>query len=279
MEISGNQLADQIRPLIKAEAQKLTSNGIAPHLAIITLGTEESWQTYVNQKLKWAEKLSIKASVYNLKDSTTQGVVNAIDLLNADKHTHGIIVQRPLPENIDKKQVIEAIQPQKDVDGFRPDSPYEVPVWLAVKYILEYISTNYEDSLQSYLKGKKITVIGKGETAGAPTIKGLQTVGGDVNVIDSKTKQPEKIIKESDIVISCAGKQVVSEDQMHKDQVLIGVGIRKEGNKIRGDFTNRDAKQSGAVYTPTPGGVGPLNLTFLLQNVLQAAQLQRIEQS
>lgn len=275
MEISGNTLSEQIRPLIEAEVQKLRLNGVVPHLAIITLGEEASWQTYVKQKTKWADRLGIKASVFTLKESTTEGVVNAIDLLNADKGTHGIIVQRPLPAHIEKSKIIDAIQPQKDVDGFRQDSPFEVPVWLATRYILEYISTDYEDSLQSFLKGKSIAVIGKGETAGKPVIDGLNELEANVTVIDSETKNSGDIIKRSEIVVSCVGKHVITKEEMFKDQIIIGVGIRKEDGKVRGDFENSDAQESGVVYTPTPGGVGPLNLTFLLQNVLQAAQLQR----
>lgn len=276
MEISGNVLADQIRPLIKAEADKLISNGIRPHMAIITLGEEEGWETYVNQKLKWAEKLSIKASHFSLENTTTDKVVNAIELLNADTTTHGIIVQRPLPAGIDKQVIIDTILPQKDVDGFRADSPFQVPVWMAVKYILEYISTDFEDSLISFLKGKKISVIGKGETAGAPIISGLQEIGTEVQIIDTSTQNPHELIQKSDIVISCVGKkQVIKKEDMHKDQIIIGVGIGKEDKKLHGDFSNEDAKESEIVFTPTPGGVGPLNLTFLLQNVLQAAQFQR----
>lgn len=275
MEISGNVLSDQIRPLIKAEADKLLTNGIKPHLAIITLGDEESWHTYVNQKLKWAERLSIKASLFSLKDATTEQVVNAIELLNADTATHGIIVQRPLPENIDKQVVVEAIQPQKDVDGFRPDSPFEVPIWMATRHILEYVSVEFEDTLQLFLKGKRITVIGKGETAGAPIFAGFKELNTEVQVVDRDTQDKASIIQNSDILVACAGQHVISKEDMRKDQIIIGVGIRKEGEKLYGDFSNTDAQDAGVVYTPTPGGVGPLNLTFLLQNVLQAAQFQR----
>ena len=275
MEISGNALADQVRTLIKAESDKLISNGVRPHLAIITLGQDASWQTYVNQKLKWAEILSIKASLFSLKDATTEKVINAIELLNADTTTHGIIVQRPLPTGIDKQQVVDTILPQKDVDGFRMDSPFQVPVWMAVRYILEYISTGYEDSLSSFLRGKTITVVGKGETAGSPIIAGFQESGVEVQVADQSTQNTPEMVQNSDIVISCVGKDVIKKEYMHKDQILIGVGIRNEGKKLHGDFSNTDAKESGAAYTPTPGGVGPLNLTFLLQNVLQAAQFQR----
>lgn len=275
MEISGNALANQIRPLIRDEVTKLVENGIRPHMAIITLGDEEDWQTYVNQKLKWGEKLGIRVSLITLTNADTDTVIKKIRELNQDEHTHGIIVQRPFPRKINKEAIIKAVDPLKDIDGFRPDSPFDVPVWLAVKNILESVSRDFEDSLRTFLQGKDIVVIGKGETAGRPIINGLADYGARVITLDSKSEKPHDAIHQADIVISCVGKPTVAPSDMHEGQVLIGVGIRRENGKLTGDFSDTAAVSHNTYYSPTPGGVGPLNLTFLFQNLVQAAHFQR----
>ncbi len=274
MEINGNNLADQIRSAIKVEAERLVENGIRPHLAIITVGDDETWSSYVNQKLKWAKRLSMRATVIPVKPDT-QVILSEIQKLNSDPTIHGIIVQRPLPEGIDTDEITNHILPIKDVDGFRADSPYEVPVWLAVHHILTVISQDYENNLEDFLRGKTVTVIGKGETAGKPVTNGLKHLNINPIVIDRSTHNPDQIIRESDIVISCVGKDMVQKNQMHKGQILIGVGIRKEQGKVLGDYSNSDAQEQETIYTPTPSGVGPINLAFLLQNLVQAAQFQK----
>lgn len=272
MKISGKTLADPIRGIIQFESRQLTTQGITPHLVIVTLGDESSWEVYVNQKLKWAHILGIKATLKNFKNTTQDTLLEAIQMYNNDPDVHGIIVQRPLPSHIQKQAIIDHIRPEKDVDGFRPDSPYEVPVWLAVKHILTHISVEYEDSLTSFLKGSKIAILGKGETAGAPIAEGIRTYGGTPTILDSKSTDQEKIIFSSDIVISCVGKKVIKKENIHEGQILIGVGTHTENGKLQGDFNEKEAEEKGSIYTPTPGGVGPLNLTFLFQNVLQASQ-------
>lgn len=278
MKISGNSLADPIREHIKREALALTQNAVYPHIAIITVGDEADWKAYVAQKIKWAEKLSLFASLHTLESSTEDELLKLIKKLNEDSFVHGIIVQRPLPKTISKEKIIEAIDPAKDVDGFRRDSPFEVPVWMAVRHILTYIANDYEHELVDFLRGKEVSILGKGETAGSPVIDGMREITSTVHVIDSKTTNPDAILQKSDIVISCVGKEVISRDTMHDGQILVGVGIRNENGKLKGDFDNLDAQEKNTIYTPTPGGVGPLNLTFLLQNLLQAAQFSRKNQ-
>jgi 5,10-methylene-tetrahydrofolate dehydrogenase/methenyl tetrahydrofolate cyclohydrolase len=275
MKISGNKLADPIRGVIQHESLQLVKDGITPHLVILTLGDEAGWETYVNQKLKWAERLAMKATLKNLKDATQDEVVTLINELNSDEKVHGIIVQRPLPSHLDNTIITNSISPDKDVDGFRADSPFEVPVWLAVKHILSHISVEYEDSLNSFLKSSTIVVIGKGETAGAPIADGIKKDGGNPQIIDTNTSDPQSIISSANIIISCVGKDVISSNCMHSGQIIIGVGIHTNDGKLLSDFNEYEAETKNVIYTPTPGGVGPLNLTFLFQNVLQAAQFSR----
>jgi methylenetetrahydrofolate dehydrogenase (NADP+)/methenyltetrahydrofolate cyclohydrolase len=275
MKISGKTLADPIRGIIQHEALKLAESGITPHLVILTLGDEVGWETYVNQKLKWAKRLAIQATLKNLRSASQDEVVAVISELNNDPTVHGIIVQRPLPAHLDNVTITNSIISEKDVDGFRSDSPFEIPVWLAVKHILSTISVEYEDSLEAFLKSSSICVVGKGETAGAPIAAGIKMNGGNPLIIDSKTTDTQSKIADSDIVISCVGKDIIDTQSMHAGQILVGVGIHTEKGKLQGDFDESVAEDKQVIYTPTPGGVGPLNLTFLLQNVLQAAQFSR----
>src|SRR5690606_16097948 len=125
MKISGNSLADPIRTIIQQESHQLATSGVVPHLVILTLGEESNWETYVGQKLKWATKLGIQTTLTNLKSAQEQDVLEVIKHVNSDPSVHGIIVQRPLPVTIDKQSIISQILPEKDVDGFRSDSPFE----------------------------------------------------------------------------------------------------------------------------------------------------------
>jgi methylenetetrahydrofolate dehydrogenase (NADP+)/methenyltetrahydrofolate cyclohydrolase len=275
MKISGKQLADPIRGVIQHESLQLVREAITPHLVILTLGDESGWETYVNQKLKWAQRLAMQATLQNLKTASQDEILNVIDGLNNDPLVHGIIVQRPLPKHLNNQLITNSIVPEKDVDGFRADSPYEVPVWLAVKHILSHISVEYEDSLFSFLKGSTIAVIGKGETAGKPIADGISKNGGSPTLIDSKTPNAQELISNANIIISCAGKKVIESESMRTGQIIIGVGLHSQDGKLIGDFDETVAEEKQIIYTPTPGGVGPLNLTFLFQNLLQSAQFSR----
>ena len=267
MELSGKKIALRIFEQIKSERESLPSS-VLPTLVIITLGNEVSWEAYVRQKLKRGAAAGINTIHKNLSDASQEELIDEIEQLNKDHLVHGIIVQRPLPSDFDTKLISNMVLKTKDVDGFRSDSPFEVPVFLAVKRLLQEV--NYLEKL----KTQNITVIGKGESAGKLIIQGLGKMGISPQVINSQTINPQSILKTSDVIISCVGKTVIHPQNLKPGVVLIGVGIHSESGKLKGDYNEEEIKSIASFYTPTPGGVGPLNLAFLFKNVIKATKQQ-----
>ena len=189
-------------------------------------------------------------------------------------------MQRPAPEQISKDFLNEAVIPEKDVDGFHPESDFAAPVALAVEQILYIVFTLSEgqrdrDSFSSWLISKSILVLGKGETAGTPIINHFHGRNAQVTVIDSKTEDPIGLIQNADIIISAVGKaRIISPDLLRPEAILIGVGLHTEDGKLRGDYADREIEGNVSYFTPTPGGVGPVNVAMLLSNVVRAAEEQ-----
>lgn len=276
MEINGRALQEEVLEDVKIDLEKLKEKGVTPCIAIVTLGPEETWQSYVGQKIKLADRLGIDKKLISLRPNTTEEVIALLKTLDRDPSIHGLIVQRPFPTYIDTERIIQSISKNKDIDGFREDSLFEVPVWLAVKYLISHMAnlTN-SPNLMNWLSYQSILVIGKGETAGLPTIRGIEKLGLKPSIIDSKTEHPDKLIENADIVISATGKSDVIPTAKLKDGVkLIGIGLHRKNDRLVGDYDENEAKKKASHYTPTPGGVGPLNLAFLFKNLVKAASLR-----
>lgn len=271
MKIDGKQISDEITKKLKTEVDLLKKRGITPHLHILTLSPNEESVSYVKQKMIRAETLGTRITIEDLGDEISTGeVVARIQLLNEREDTHGIIVQRPMPPQIDEKAISEAVIPKKDVDGFHPSSLFETPVALAVVELLKQ-GLKKED-IYSFLKTKKITVLGKGLTAGGPIIRLLKKNGIEPQVISSQTSNAKEILLVSDIIISAVGKKdVITSKMVRPDAVLIGVGLHMEDGKLRGDYNDLEVFEKVSYFTPTPGGVGPLNVTMLFKNLINSA--------
>lgn len=304
MRIDGRLLAQKIFTELKREVKKLNTK---PHLAVILVGEDPVWKVYVGQKLKKGEEIGAKVTIKNYESGiSNKELIRRIKELNRDPHIHGIIVQRPLPPQLDKEQLALAVNPKRDVDGFHPKSYYPMPVAAAVLEILEKIyqikeatgnasrgaprggprllasgirvgltsgRTRRQSGFINWLKTKNIVVIGKGETAGKPTATSLNKLGAIPTVIDSKAPDPEKLIKRADIVISCVGKpKIVRPEIIKKGVILIGVGLHRDpAGKLAGDYDEEKIKDIASFYTPVPGGVGPVNVACLLKNLVDAA--------
>ncbi len=282
MKINGRQIAEEIRSELKGRIEKLKQKGVTPKIAIITLGPEASWEAYVRQKIKVAGELGIKAILINLQEADEEKLIRTVKEIDSNPNYHGIIVQRPIPGNFDQEKVVNLISPEKDVDGFREDSKFEVPVWLAIKRILGE-STNLKLKTENIrLSELRFVVIGKGQTAGGPIIRGLRAMGIEPKIIDSRTENRDEILNNADVVISCVGKQnIVRGDQVKKGAILIGVGTHgedlpagRQDVRLRGDYNEKEIEQVAGSYTPTPGGVGPVNLSYLFKNLSEAAEIQ-----
>lgn len=274
MEINGRELQKEIIQKLETEIADLKKNGVTPCIAIVTLGSEETWEAYVGQKIKLASRLGIETKLVSLRPKTTEEVLTVIERLDQDNTIHGLIVQRPFPTYIDTERVIQSISNNKDIDGFREDSKFEVPVWLAVSYIITHIAQlSNVSNASNWLSNQSILVVGKGETAGFPVIRALQKANLKPQVLDSKTEDRDNLIANADIIISATGKRgIIKEDLLKTNCILIGIGLHRENGALVGDYDESEAKKHAKYYTPTPGGVGPLNLAFLFDNLIKSSR-------
>ncbi len=276
MKIDGKVLAEKVFGELRNELTNLPQLT----LAIVTLGPEDAWEHYVKQKIKLAKELGVSTELINIKDPAEDKLIKVIEELNNNPKITGIIVQRPLTKHIKKDKVIYAVSPKKDIDGFIKNSLFKPPVWLAVKDILKEIYnlqfTIYrEPQFTEWLKSQKIAVLGKGETAGQPVIDGLKELGVQPLIVDSKTENSTDIIKKSDIIISAVGRSdLFFADELKEGVVVIGIGLHREEGKLKPDFDEEEVSIAAKYYSPTPGGVGPLNLAYLFANLITAAKIE-----
>jgi methylenetetrahydrofolate dehydrogenase (NADP+) / methenyltetrahydrofolate cyclohydrolase len=279
MKIDGKKIAKTILENLKEKIVKLSRENIIPTAAIIIVGNDQASAAYIKQKIINAELIGAKTIIKNfLPDTPALIIINAIQNYNADKSIHGIVVQQPLPTQINSKEIISVVDPGKDIDGFLPNSHFQAPIAMAVLKVLEKVhmaTPGVELRFIEWLKNKKIVIIGKGETGGKPVIQMFEKMKIPFTVIDSKTENPEKITKKADIIISATGKENIIKPQMiRKDAVLIGIGIsRGKSAKLMGDYDQNEIKNIASFYTPTPGGVGPINVAMLLKNLVRAAEI------
>ncbi len=265
-------LADRVHIL-------LGMNGIIPHLAVVRVGDNPETTSYVTQKEKKGKEIGIVVSVYSHLDSVSQETLHeTIDFLQKDESIHGVILQLPIPDRLDTKKCIERIRPEKDVDGFVSGSPFTVPIAAAITKLLEIPmmkdALETEESYNEWLQRHTILVMGKGPTGGLPIIHELQKRGIEPLVIDSHTPHPEELTKKADIIITAVGKRgVLTKEMVKNDVILLNVGMtRGDDEKFVGDYNDEDMKDIASWYTPTPGGVGPVNVACLLENVVVAAE-------
>ena len=265
-------LADRVHILVGTE-------GFAPHMAVVRVGDNPETTSYILQKEKKAKEIGALVSVYNHPENITQEKLQAtIDFLKNDPSVHGIILQLPIPKNLNEQALIASIPPEKDIDGFTPNSPFTVPIASAIMKLLEIpmiketIKTG--DSFNDWLKSKQIVVMGKGTTGGLPIIVELRKRGAAPLIIDSQTKNPEDLTKKADIIITAVGKRgVLTKNMIKKDVILLNVGMtRGDDEKFYGDYSEEDVKDIAGWYTPTPGGVGPVNVACLMENLVVAAE-------
>jgi methylenetetrahydrofolate dehydrogenase (NADP+)/methenyltetrahydrofolate cyclohydrolase len=274
MEINGKILQLELLKGLGERIENLKRRGVTPKIAIVTLGPEETWEAYVGQKIKLADSLGIEKKLINLRPKETSEVLSVIEELNQDPTIHGLIVQRPFPTYIDTERIIQSVSKEKDIDGFRKDSLYEVPVFLAVFHLIKYIATLLEvPDVRLWLSNQHILVIGKGETAGFPVINGLSKMKIESTVMDTKTSNCDKLFSTADIIIFATGRRVeVPFKLLKKNSILIGIGLHRDGTKLEGDFDQNEAIGHVLYYTPSPGGVGPLNLYFLFDNLIKSCE-------
>jgi len=274
--IDGNLLAQQLRADVARRAAALSAKGKQPGLAVILVGDDPASQVYVRNKVKACEDNGLYSLLEKYDAQMSEAELLArIDALNKDPKIHGILVQMPLPKHIDPQKVIEAISPRKDVDGYSVLSAGEMMTGLpGFRPCTPYGCMKLIESTGVNLKGKHAVVIGRSNTVGKPMALLLLQANATVTICHSGTPDLAYHTRQADVVVAAVGRRnTLTADMIKPGAIVIDVGInRNDEGKLCGDVDFANAKEVAGYITPVPGGVGPLTITMLLVNTLEAAE-------
>ena len=274
--IDGKLISAQIKDEVKEEVALLKQKGIVPGLAVILVGENSASKVYVNNKKKACEYVGIKSFSYELPEDTSEAsLLELIDTLNHDDNVHGILVQLPLPKHMDEQKVILAIDPQKDVDGFHPQSVGALSIGLpgfvscTPAGVIELLKRSHIT-----IEGKNCVVVGRSNIVGKPVSLLLLKENGTVTICHSKTKNLKEVLQGADIVVAAVGiPHFIKGDMLKDEAVVIDVGInRMENGKLCGDVDFDSCMGKVKAITPVPGGVGPMTIAMLMHNCLIGAK-------
>lgn len=278
--INGKELAKNIKQSLKQEVDKLKEDGIIPKLAVILVGNDEASKVYVRNKSKACNKTGIEYEEYILEETTQMDeLLSLIEKLNKRADISGILLQSPLPKHLDINVAFRAIDPSKDVDGFHPmnvgklvlgQDTFVACTPYGVMRMLEAYNINIE--------GKNAVIIGRSNIVGKPLVQCLLSKNATVTVCHSRTKNIEEITQKADLIVAALGKaNFIKEDMVKEGCVVIDVGInRLENGKLVGDVDFEQVSKKASYITPVPGGVGPMTIAMLMENVVKAAKHQNI---
>ena len=274
--LDGKSLAASIRVDLKKKVDALVRRGVKPGLAVILAGDDPASKVYVRNKTRACEEVGVRSQQVDYPASVTQEeLIGRIRKLNADPAVHGILVQLPLPKNIDSARVLEAVAPQKDVDGFHEANlgallagrPRVVPCTPAgVMRLLEHAGVA--------LAGKHAVVIGRSNIVGKPVAMLLLQKDATVTICHSKTANLAEIARQGDVLIAAVGKaKLVTADMVKPGACVIDVGVnRLADGKLAGDVDFESVKEVAGAITPVPGGVGPMTIAMLLENCVESCR-------
>lgn len=277
--MNGKELAKEIRGNLKIEVAELKKQGIIPKLAVIMVGDDKASQVYVRNKSKACDEIGIEYEEY-LKDAsiTQDELLNLIDELNAREDISGILLQSPIPKHLDIREAFNRIDYKKDVDGFNPINVGKLAIGedcfisctpYGVVKLLE--ANNIE------IEGKHVVILGRSNIVGRPLIQCMLNEHATVTVCHSRTQNLKEFTKQADILISAIGKaKFVTEDMVKDGAVVIDVGInRNDEGKLVGDVDYENVEPKTSYITPVPGGVGPMTIAMLMNNVVKAVKINK----
>lgn len=274
--IDGKKISAEIRTEISAEVERLKSEGVLPGLAVIIVGENPASKVYVRNKGKACAEVGMYSEIIEMEESTSEEVLLLkIDELNKRDDIHGILVQLPLPKQIDESAVIAAISPEKDVDAFCAVNVGKMMLGEASFLpctpagIIELIKRSGID-----ISGKECVVVGRSNIVGKPVAQLLLAENGTVTICHSRTKDLKAVTSRADILVVAIGKaDFITGDMVKKGAVVIDVGMnRRADGKLTGDVDFTTSSEVAGYITPVPGGVGPMTITMLLKNTLTAAE-------
>lgn len=276
--LDGKTISQKIKAGLKKEVEELRNNGIVPKLAVIMIGDDPSSKIYVKNKSIACNEIGIEYEEYLLNENITMNELLAlIDKLNKDDSVNGILLQSPIPKDLDINEAFKSIDPKKDVDGFNPinvgklclgqDSFISCTPYGIIKLLEEY-------GIQ--IEGKDAVVVGRSNIVGKPMMQCLLNKNATVTICHSKTIKLERATKKADILVVAVGKpKFITADMVKEGAIVIDVGInRGENGKICGDVDFEEVSKVAAYITPVPGGVGPMTIAMLMNNIVKAAKMQ-----
>ncbi|PWA13212.1 bifunctional methylenetetrahydrofolate dehydrogenase/methenyltetrahydrofolate cyclohydrolase FolD [Pueribacillus theae] len=278
--ISGKELSQRKKEEMKKAVEALKEKDVTPGLAVIIVGTDPASQTYVRGKQKACQEVGIHSLLIEMPEETSEEELLAkIRELNADDTIDGILVQLPLPAQINEQAVIDTISPEKDVDGFHPISigrmmtGQETFLPCTPHGILEMVKSE-----QIEIEGKHVVVVGRSNIVGKPVGQLFLNENATVTYCHSRTRNLKEITTQADILIAAVGKaHLINGEHIKDGATVIDVGIhRLENGKLTGDVNFEEAKEKAAYITPVPGGVGPMTITMLLHNTILSAKRFRL---
>ncbi|MDI6891943.1 MAG: bifunctional methylenetetrahydrofolate dehydrogenase/methenyltetrahydrofolate cyclohydrolase FolD [Actinomycetota bacterium] len=278
--IDGKVIAAELREEMKGEVGELKASGLTPGLAVVIVGENPASKVYVGQKEKTCANLGIYSEKHALPaDVSEEELIGLIHKLNGDPRVHGVLVQLPLPGHIDEGRVLEAIDPRKDVDGFHPVNVGKLVVGEetllpctphGIMILLERAGVD--------LKGKEAVVVGRSNIVGKPVSLLLLSRHATVTICHSRTRDLTAHTASADVLVAAVGKpEMIKADMVKEGVVVIDVGVnRLEDGRLVGDVDFEGVKEKASAITPVPGGVGPMTITMLMRNTIEAAKQQRV---
>ena len=279
-KIDGIEVSNAVKEILKSAVEKLNSEDVIPCLATVLIGDDPASATYVKNKHNACEKVGIKTKDHKLSADTTQKELDKIiDNLNNDKEVHGILVQLPLPKQLNEFATISRISPIKDVDGLTPQN---VGLLSMGKSILKPCTPSGIMEMFYYykinLQGKNVVMINRSNLIGKPLYHLLLQNNATVITCHSKTENLHEYCKNADIIITAVGDRAkfkLTSDMIKQDAIVIDVAISRYEGKLVGDVDYDDMIQKASWVTPVPGGVGPMTVAMLLKNTVTAASLSK----
>lgn len=275
--IDGKRISNEVKEDLKKQVEELTQKGVSLTLAVVLVGNDKASAVYVGNKQKACDFIGIKSLTFEMPEETTEEeLLSLVNELNIREDVNGILIQLPLPKQIDEDKVIRAIDPKKDVDGFHPQSVGALSIGqkgyvsCTPAGIIELLKrSNIE------IEGKECVIVGRSNIVGKPMAMLMLRENATVTICHSKTKDLKEVTKRADILIVALGKpRFITKEFVKEGAVVIDVGIhRDENNKLCGDVDYQDVVDQTSAITPVPGGVGPMTIAMLMKNCVSSITL------
>lgn len=289
MLIPGTQIAQKLQRALKKEILNLKKKKRIMKLTVFLLEQTPEQLSFVKIKRKVANSLGVLFDFVSYKETPSfEQFMHDIKTKSADPTVTGIIIQQPLPPQLQTESIYEFINEYKEIEGHRKKALFLSPLGLAILTTIKFVYGNQKinDSLfidvkkdfeffRRMLKNKKVVLVGRGMTGGKPIARTLSEAKIGYIGLHSETPQPIEYLREADLIITAVGKKVIFPEMLKPGAILLNVGLRHEKNKLLGDFDEKEVKNIVSFYSPTPGGIGPIDVLYLYKNLLDAAKMQQ----